>query len=108
MEGAPAGSTRSAGRRFRSTNRSPYATAVLAAKTIARRVRSAARGSSGPAAAGQGFAGTASSERPRTVSAPPPGPEEQLVAKLRRIEALHARPGSEGERLAAERARQRI
>ncbi len=30
------------------------------------------------------------------------------MAKLRRIEALHARPGSEGERLAAERARQRI
>lgn len=28
--------------------------------------------------------------------------------KLRRIEALHARPGSEGERLAAERARERI
>lgn len=34
--------------------------------------------------------------------------EEQLVAKLRRIEALHARAGSEGERLAADRARQRI
>lgn len=34
--------------------------------------------------------------------------EQQLVEKLRRIEALHARPGSEGERLAAERARQRI
>ena len=28
--------------------------------------------------------------------------------KLRRIEALHARPGSEGERQAAERARERI
>jgi hypothetical protein len=34
--------------------------------------------------------------------------EEQLVEKLRRIEALHARPGSEGERQAAERARERI
>ena len=42
------------------------------------------------------------------MSAAPPGPEQQLVEKLRRIEALHARPGSEGERLAAERARQRI
>jgi hypothetical protein len=30
------------------------------------------------------------------------------VEKLRRIEALHARPGSEGERQAAERARGRI
>jgi hypothetical protein len=30
------------------------------------------------------------------------------VDKLRRIEALHARPGSEGERQAAERARERI
>jgi len=30
------------------------------------------------------------------------------VEKLRRIEALHARPGSEGERQAAERARERI
>lgn len=28
--------------------------------------------------------------------------------KLRRIEALFARPGSEGERVAAERARERI
>lgn len=34
--------------------------------------------------------------------------EERLVEKLRRIEALFARPGSEGERLAAERARERI
>jgi hypothetical protein len=34
--------------------------------------------------------------------------EQQLVEKLRRIEALHARPGSEGERQAAERARERI
>ncbi|MEB3332230.1 MAG: hypothetical protein VKI83_07045 [Synechococcaceae cyanobacterium] len=42
------------------------------------------------------------------MEAPPPGPEEQLVAKLRRIEALFARPGSEGERVAAERARERI
>ena len=30
------------------------------------------------------------------------------MEKLRRIEALHARPGSEGERHAAERARERI
>ncbi|MEB3156606.1 MAG: hypothetical protein VKO26_04130 [Cyanobacteriota bacterium] len=30
------------------------------------------------------------------------------MEKLRRIEALHARPGSEGERQAAERARERI
>jgi hypothetical protein len=30
------------------------------------------------------------------------------VERLRRIEALHARPGSEGERQAAERARERI
>jgi hypothetical protein len=30
------------------------------------------------------------------------------VEKLRRIEALHARPGSEGERQAAEQARERI
>jgi len=30
------------------------------------------------------------------------------VAKLRRIEALFARPGSDGERVAAERARERI
>ena len=36
------------------------------------------------------------------------GPEEELIQKLRRIEALHARAGSDGERLAAERARERI
>jgi len=35
-------------------------------------------------------------------------PEQQLIAKLQRIEALFARPGSEGEWIAAERARQRI
>lgn len=34
--------------------------------------------------------------------------EERLVEKLRRIEALFARPGTEGERLAAGRARERI
>ena len=44
----------------------------------------------------------------RERGAPPQGPEQQLVEKLRRIEALHARPGSEGERHAAERARERI
>jgi hypothetical protein len=44
----------------------------------------------------------------RTVRTAPEGPEAQLVAKLQRIEALHARAGSEGERVAAERARERI
>lgn len=34
--------------------------------------------------------------------------ERRLVEKLRRIEALFARPGSDGERLAAESARERI
>lgn len=34
--------------------------------------------------------------------------ERRLVEKLRKIEALFARPGSEGERLAAESARERI
>jgi hypothetical protein len=34
------------------------------------------------------------------------GPEEELIQKLLRIEALHARAGSYGERLAAERARE--
>jgi hypothetical protein len=34
--------------------------------------------------------------------------EERLIEKLRRIEALFARPGTEGERVAAERARDRI
>ena len=37
--------------------------------------------------------------RPPTVEGPPDSREQQLVEKLRRIEALHARPGSEGERL---------
>ncbi len=36
------------------------------------------------------------------------GPEEELIQKLRRIEALHARAGSDGERQATERARERI
>ena len=36
------------------------------------------------------------------------GREQELVDKLWRIEALHARPGSEGERQAAARARERI
>lgn len=44
----------------------------------------------------------------RTVASAPEGPEAQLVAKLQRIEALHARAGSAGERVAAERARERI
>jgi hypothetical protein len=67
---------------------------------IGRRSRSTAAGfnSSGAAAAGT----------TRLRGAPPPGPEQQLVEKLRRIEALHARPGSEGERQAAERVRERI
>ncbi len=43
----------------------------------------------------QGFGGAAGN-RPR--GAPPPGPEEQLMEKPRRIDALHARPGSEGDR----------
>ena len=34
--------------------------------------------------------------------------EQQLIAKLRKIEALFARPGSEGERQAAESAADRI
>ena len=34
--------------------------------------------------------------------------EERLVEKLRRIETLFARPGTEGEQLAAQRARERI
>ena len=44
----------------------------------------------------------------QSVATPPDGPEAQLVAKLQRIEALYARAGSEGERVAAERARERI
>ncbi|MFN9645457.1 MAG: hypothetical protein ACK6BG_10165 [Cyanobacteriota bacterium] len=40
--------------------------------------------------------------------APADSLEQQLVEKLRRIEALHARPGSEGERQAAAQARERI
>ena len=46
--------------------------------------------------------------RKRTVQTPPQGPEAQLVAKLQRIEALYARAGSDGERVAAGRARERI
>ena len=34
--------------------------------------------------------------------------EQQLIAKLRKIEALFAQPGTEGERRAAEQASQRI
>ena len=34
--------------------------------------------------------------------------EERLIEKLRRIEALFSRPGTEGERVAAEKARERI
>lgn len=34
--------------------------------------------------------------------------EARLIEKLRAIEALHARPGSEGERAAAHNARERI
>ena len=41
-------------------------------------------------------------------TSPQGSPEEQLVEKLRRIEALHARAGSDGEKVAAQRARQRI
>jgi hypothetical protein len=67
---------------------------------IARRSRSTAAGFNAARAADAGDT--------RQRGAPPPGPEQQLVEKLRRIEALHARPGSEGERQAAERARERI
>lgn len=34
--------------------------------------------------------------------------ESDLIEKLRRIEALFARPGTDGEKVAAERARERI
>jgi len=34
--------------------------------------------------------------------------EQQLIAKLRKIEALFTRPGTEGERRAAENASNRI
>ncbi len=64
---------------------------------IARRARSTPGGAS---------AGDPS--QPRTLRTPPAGPEEQLVAKLQRIEALFSRPGTDGERVAAERARERI
>ena len=37
-----------------------------------------------------------------------PDEEQQLIAKLRKIEALFARPGTEGERRAAEHASNRI
>lgn len=48
------------------------------------------------------------SPTPGAVATPADSPEAQLVAKLQRIEALYARAGSEGERIAAERARERI
>ena len=67
---------------------------------IGRRSRSTAAGFNAARAADDGAT--------RQRGAPPPGPEQQLVEKLRRIEALHARPGSDGERQAAERARERI
>lgn len=59
---------------------------------------------------GAGFGGGATGSRPETRQRgkEPPSAEEQLVEKLRRIEALHARPGSDGERQAAARARERI
>ena len=78
-----------------------------AGSTDAGRKTAGGRGHAGQSS-GQRASSSRSDDRPRTVSAAPPGPEQQLVEKLRRIEALHARPGSEGERLAAERARQRI
>jgi hypothetical protein len=76
---------------------------------IARR-RSANSGPKAPrSGAGFGDAGAAGPIPPtRDRGTPPPSLEQQLVDKLRRIEALHARPGSEGERQAAERARERI
>lgn len=45
-----------------------------------------------------------SEQRERTVF----DQEQQLIAKLRKIEALFARPGSDGERRAAARASDRI
>ena len=72
--------------------------------------RSANPGPKAPrSGAGFGDAGAAGPIPPtRDRGTPPPSLEQQLVDKLRRIEALHARPGSEGERQAAERARERI
>lgn len=76
---------------------------------ISRR-RSANPGPKAPRSGGGfGDAGAAGPIPPtRDRGTPPPSLEQQLVDKLRRIEALHARPGSEGERQAAERARERI
>ena len=44
----------------------------------------------------------------RSESAPPACLEEQLVAKLQRIEALFSRSSTDGQRVAAERVRSRI
>lgn len=92
-----------------------------------RQRRRAAAASAGARASGTGFSGAgatgsgadtsgARASRARASGAPagaaaaqaPDSREQQLVEKLRRIEALHARPGSEGERQAAARARERI
>jgi len=91
----------------RSTRRQLSTVAAGSSAEIAngRRRRSTAAGFN---AAGANTAGASNTGPTRQRGAPPPGPEQQLVEKLRRIEALHARPGSEGERQAAERARERI
>lgn len=65
--------------------------------------QTASERSTSPGSTGPGHAKTR--ERHGTSAA---GPEQQLVEKLHRIEALYARAGSEGERVAAERARERI
>jgi hypothetical protein len=80
---------------------------AIARPTGTRRTGSRANSGTNARPGGAGFAGTPSDTRERSAP-PPPGPEQQLVEKLRRIEELHARPGSEGERQAAERARERI
>ena len=63
-------------------------------------------GFGGASSAGTGPAGPTPETRERGTASP--SLEQQLVEKLRRVEALHARPGSDGERQAAERARERI
>lgn len=57
---------------------------------------------------GRGFTASAPGGSTSRHDGHPDSAEQQLVEKLRRIEALHARAGSEGERQAAERARERI
>jgi len=89
--------------------RPPYPEAPSAEAAIGRRRSNSGQTNAQRQAdrqANQGFGGPAAPHA--TSNAPPGSPEEQLVEKLRRIEALFARAGSEGERVAAERARERI